>query len=317
MSEIELHRKLLGDSARNQALHAALKRVIKPGESTLVDIGAGTGFISFLAQQLGAKHCTLIEYSDTLALARELARVNKFSGLSFVQAHSGEIEKPPKADVVISETLGNFALEEGLLETLVDARRFLAAGGTLIPCGLRQFVSPVFSNRIQNELDVWPQVGFDLDLSPAREAALNNMYVKTLRPADFGGKPNLAREWDRMNFGAGPDDEQPSSLRRATVSWSDKDCGTKTVYGFALWWQVELIKGVSLSTSPFEPPTHWEQVYLPLLDAVRLRKSDTLELNLVSDTRAETGLRVTWQTSVRRKGKPIQTQQQDITQGRI
>lgn len=315
MSEIELHRKLLGDRARNKALHTALKRVISPGKSTVVDIGAGTGFISFLARQLGAKHCTLIEYSDTLLLARELARVNKIDGLSFVQAHSGEVEKPTKADVVVSETLGNYALEEGLLETLVDARRFLAPGGTLMPCGLQQFIAPVLSSRLLREIDVWPQVGFDLNLGPARETALNNMYVKTLKPSDLGGSAKHVREWDRLSFGAGPDDEQASSLRRATLEWGG--LSAKTVYGFALWWRAELIPGVAISTSPFEAPTHWEQVYLPLLEPLRLQKSDTLELELLSDTRPEAGLQVAWHTTLHRKGKAVHSQQQDIGKGRI
>ena len=51
MSEIELHRKLLGDTVRNDALGAALARVLKPGMS-VADIGAGTGFLSFLARRL-------------------------------------------------------------------------------------------------------------------------------------------------------------------------------------------------------------------------------------------------------------------------
>src|SRR5687768_12642401 len=114
MSEIELHRKLLGDTVRNDALGKALARVLRPGMS-VADIGAGTGFISCLARQLGAASCHLYEYSGALALAQELARRNRITGLTFVHAHSAEVKKPPKADVVVSETLGNFALEEGLL----------------------------------------------------------------------------------------------------------------------------------------------------------------------------------------------------------
>ena len=76
MSEIELHRKLLGDAGRNQAFHAALKQVITPGVTTVADLGAGTGFLSFLARRLGAKHCHLIEYSEALGLAQTLARAN-------------------------------------------------------------------------------------------------------------------------------------------------------------------------------------------------------------------------------------------------
>lgn len=315
MSEIELHRKLLGDAVRNHALHEALKRTIRPG-MTVADIGAGTGFLSFLARALGAKSCTLYEYSGALQLARELARKNRITGLSFVQAHSTEVKRPTKADVVISETLGNFALEEHLLETLVDARRFLKPGGTLIPRGLEQYVAPVVRPRIQSELDVWPRIGHDLDFSPAREVGLNNMYVKTLRPEDLPG-PRAARRWDALQFGPGPDEDQPSSVRSSGVNWQAQALGAGTVYGFALWWELELVPGVSLSTSPYAPPTHWEQVYLPLLEPVTVQANDELVLQLTSDTRLSTGVRLVWETRVRRGGKALSTQRQDSLRGRL
>jgi protein arginine N-methyltransferase 1 len=310
MSEIELHRKLLGDKVRNDALHAALKRVIRPGK-TVADIGAGTGFLSFLARQLGAAHCHLYEYSEALTLARELARRNRITGLTFVQAHSGEVAKPPKADVVISETLGNFALEEGLLETLVDARRFLKPGGTLLPCALRQFVAPVISPRLQEAIDIWAGVGHGLELTAAREIALNNMYVKTLRPEDLRG-PDSARQWDEIDFRP---PGKASSQRSGAARWSGRQLGGRTVYGFALWWEVDLVPGVTLSTSPYAPATHWEQVYLPLLEPVAADSQD-LELSLRSDTRR--GVRLVWETALRRAGgKPQSLQRQDLARGRL
>ncbi len=309
MSEIELHRKLLGDTVRNDALGAALARVIKPG-MTVADIGAGTGFLSFLARRLGATHCHLYEYSGALALAQELARRNRITGLTFVNAHSNEVRKPPKADVVISETLGNFALEEGLLETLVDARRFLKPGGMMLPAALAQFVAPVVRPRLQDGIDVFAGVGHDLDLAPARETALNNMYVRTVERADLPGE-GAVREWDRIDFS--PARKPPSSQRKGLVSWSD--LGGKTVHGFALWWQVELVDGIALSTSPLAPPTHWEQVYLPLLAPVTLATGQELDLALSSSTRE--GVRLVWETRVLAKGKPVSSQRQDLARGRL
>ncbi|MGH6755465.1 MAG: methyltransferase domain-containing protein, partial [Bradyrhizobium sp.] len=131
MSEIELHRKLLGDTARNAAFHDALKALIEPQRSTVLDIGAGTGFLSFLARRLGAKQATLIEYSDALELAEELARRNRIDGLSFIKAHSSEVRRKIAVDIVVTETLGNYALEENFLETAIDARRFLKADGVI------------------------------------------------------------------------------------------------------------------------------------------------------------------------------------------
>lgn len=315
MSEIELHRKLLGDRARNEAFHAALKQAIKPGKTSVVDIGAGTGFLSFMARQLGAKHCTLIEYTDTLDLAMELARKNKISDLSFIKAHSAEIDKPPKADLVISETLGNYALEENLLETLVDARRFLNKSGVVIPGRLRQYVAPVIAPRLQDEIDIWPQVGFDIDLAAARTVSLNNMFVRKLDAADLAGEKS-ARLWDDLDFR--PAAEAPLSKRSCTVKWAAKDLGgANVVHGYALWWECELLPGIVISTSPYAAPTHWDQIYLPLLKAVELQAGDTLELTLGSDTRPQIGVRVSWRTRLLRAGKAVSEQTQDIARGRL
>lgn len=315
MSEIELHRKLLGDAPRNAAFHAALKQVIQPGKSTVADLGAGTGFLSFLARRLGAVHCTLVEYTDTIQLAAQLARANKIDGLSFIQGHSAEIKKPEKVDVVVSETLGNYALEENLLETLNDARRYLKKNGVLIPCGLKQYVAPVLSPRLQGEIDIWPAVGFGVNLDAARTMSLNNMYVRAVQPADVGGSETHAKCWDTLRFAA--DADAAPSLRRESMHWSGKTLGAVTVHGYALWWVAELVPGVSISTSPFAPATHWEQIYLPLLAPITLAAEDTLECTLTSDTRPDVGVRVAWRTRQLRGGKALATQDQDIAKGRI
>lgn len=312
MSEIELHRKLLGDGVRNRALHAALKQLITPGTTTVADLGAGTGFLSFLARQLGARSCDLYEYSGALELARLLARTNGVGALRFVHAHSTEVSNPAPVDLVVAELLGNFALEEHLLETLNDARRFLKPGGTLLPCGLRQYVAPVVSPRLQQEIDVWPQVGYGVDLAAAREVSLNNMYVKAVRVSDLPGM-DWAREWDQIEFRARG--KPPSSRRGRTVSW-ELDAGTPpAVQGFALWWVAELAPGVSLSTAPDSAPTHWEQVYLPLLEPLAPRPGDTLELELRSDTAHDVRLR--WSSCLRRGGKAVGAVRQDSFRGRL
>ncbi len=314
MSEIEYHRKLLGDRVRNAALHEALKRSIKPGETTVLDIGAGTGFLSFLARKLGASQCTLVEYTDMLDVAEAIARANRLDGLALIKGHSSELRGLPKFNLVVSETLGNFALEEGMLETLVDARRFLARGGQILPTRLEQFVAPVVRSRLQDEVDVWRDVGFDVDLTVARSIALNNMYVKTVKSTDLGGTLAHAQTWDEIDFR--PTSRAPSSLREAKMSWNARKLG-KQVHGFALWWECELVPGVSLSTSPLSPLTHWQQIYLPLLEPLALQSADRIELNLISDTRPGVGLDVRWTTIHRRGSRTISRQQQNIAKGRL
>ncbi|WP_028081797.1 methyltransferase domain-containing protein [Solimonas soli] len=315
MSEIELHRKLLGDAARNQAFHAALRTVIAPGRSTVLDIGAGTGFLSFLARRLGARQVTLVEYSDALELAEGLARRNRIDGLSFIKAHSGELRRKLAVDIVVTETLGNYALEENFLETAIDARRFLKADGIVIPGRLRQFVAPVVGDRLQKEIDIWPAVGFDLDLAPARRISLNNMYVRSVEPSDLGGDGSQALLWDDLDVR--PQRPAPASARRRTLQWRGAALAGRRIEGYALWWEAELVEGITISTSPFAAPTHWQQIYLPLLEPLAPQDGDLVELTLGSDTRPEVGVRVSWKTRLLRGDKPIGEQSLDSLRGQL
>jgi protein arginine N-methyltransferase 1 len=199
------------------------------------------------------------------------------------------VSKPVQGDVVVSETLGNFALEEHLIENMEDAKRFLKPGGVLMPLTLTQYVVPVVSDRLQREIDIWGDVGFGVDLRAAREVALHNMYVKTVTPKDLWPGKDAAQVWDRLDFHT-----HEGSQRKGEGEWNaEKDT---TVYGFCLYWECELSPGIVLSTSPWEPATHWEQIYLPLLSSLRVTQGETLRVTLTSDTRHTVGVRVTWQT---------------------
>lgn len=303
---LELQRKLLGDRARNAAFHKALKGAIVPGKSVVLDVGSGTGFLSFLAEKLGAKECWLIESGDVAQLAEVLAVANGMKACRFVHAHSGDVPLP-KADVVVSETLGNYALEEGIVGTMNDAREYLRKGGKLIPSSVRQFACPVTSPRVQKEIDVW-KVGYGIDMGAARRISLQNMYVKTLGKADLldGGK--AAKAWDEVDFTVANDD-----VREGTVEWKAKK--KATVHGIAVWWESLLAPGVKLSTSPLAKPTHWEQIYLPLLEPVACAPGDVLRVTIASDTSPDVRIRLRWTTELLRKGDLLKAQESDTQEG--
>src|SRR5215471_14989066 len=125
---IEFHRRMLGDQVRIAAFRNALDKVIRPGQSTVADLGAGTGILAFLARELGAREVWLYDPGAVLGLAEHVAGRNGIDRLNFVPERSLDVAQPPLVDVVVAEVLGNFAYEEGVLETLRDARRFLASG---------------------------------------------------------------------------------------------------------------------------------------------------------------------------------------------
>jgi type I protein arginine methyltransferase len=304
---IEFHRRMLADRVRHEAFRAALQQTIRVGSSTVADIGAGTGVLAFFARELGAREVWLYDPGAALGLAEVVAARNSIDGLHFVPARSLDVADPPQVDIVVAEVLGNFAYEEDVLETLRDARRFLVPGGTLIPKSIAQWASPVVTNRFELDLRSWRGVGFGLDWSDAERLSRNNMYVFAIEPNDLVG--GAARAWDRLDF-AGPIE----SRRTGTVSF--KLQRPNEVYGFALWWDCLLAPGIVLSTSPYGPRTHWDQIYLPLLEPLTAQSGDEVTLRIESETGGgESGIEVRWTVGHVRRDELLAEQALSIATG--
>ena len=307
---IEYHRTLLADRVRNAAFHEALQRVIVKGQTTVADIGAGTGFLGFLAAKLGAKRVDMYEAADVAVVAHKLLRHNKMSNCRIAEVHSTEVAEPARVDVVVSETLGNYAFEENIVETLGDAReRFLNPGGVVIPRSVEQFVCPVISERYYRELAAWDDVGFGLDFAPAKAMTLNNIYVRLFQPGDLLVDAEAAKSWDKLSFMS-----RNKTARSGEASWQLK--GGTTIYGLALWWSAELVEGVALATGPRDPRTHWEQLYLPVLTPIKIEAGQTLSTRLRSTTSFEQGTNVIWTISVRdASGREVSRQSLNLEKG--
>ena len=285
---IEYHRTLIADQVRIRAFQAALAKVIRKGETVVVDIGTGTGLLAFLAARLGAKKVYAYEMNEIGAVAERLKALNKLRNVELIAGRSTEIIDPPRGDVVVTETLGNFALEEFLVETMNDARtRHVKPGGVLIPSVVDQFAAPVIGPRLHAELTVWDRVGYGLDFEPARVMSLNNVYIRKLQPAELleGGKS--AQRWDRVAF-----NEANRMARKGDPRWTLKR--PATIYGLAIWWTAELAPEIQLSTSPLAEPTHWEQLFFPALEPLKVEAGETLCAEIRSKSSEEGGTDIAW-----------------------
>jgi SAM-dependent methyltransferase len=306
---IEFHRRMLADRVRHDAFRAALERAIRPGVSTVADIGAGTGVLAFFARELGAREVWLYEPGAALELAAAVAARNGIEHLHFVPERSLDVDDPPRVDVVVAEVLGNFAYEENVLETLSDAHRFLAPGGMLIPRAIEQWAAPVTTERFEHDLKSWRNIGFGLDWSDAERLTRNNMYVFAIEPRDLLDVTPAA--WDTLAFTGAID-----SRRGGTVAWTLP--AAAGVQGFALWWDCTLAPGVVLSTSPFGPRTHWDQIYLPVLAPLEAAAGDAIELTITSETGGDaSGIDVRWQVVHRRGALVLSTQSLTIDAGHL
>jgi protein arginine N-methyltransferase 1 len=307
---IEYHRTLIADQVRVAAFHEALSRSIVKGQTTVADIGTGTGLLAFLAAKLGARKVWAYETAEIGAVAERLKALNRMRAVELIPGRSTEIIEPERADVVVTETLGNFALEEFLVETMNDARaRHLKPGGVLIPGRVEQFAAPVTSPRIRDELCAWDRVGYGLDFGPAREMSLNNVYIRTLRPDELMDEGRAAQCWDQIDFR-----EKNRLSRRGTMRWPIER--RLAVHGLAVWWTAELVPGVNLSTSPLGPPTHWEQLFFPALEPIEMAPGQTLVAEIRSRSSEEAGTDMAWSFTVEAPGgKARQRQALSLTKG--
>jgi protein arginine N-methyltransferase 1 len=309
---IEYHRTLIADRVRNQAFHDALARVIRHGETAVADIGAGTGLIGLMAAKLGAREVLMYEAAEVAGVAAATLKTNRAKACHLMPCHSTEMEDPPRVDVVVSETLGNYALEENIIDTMADAqRRHLKDGGVMIPARIRQLAVPVISDRIHRELVVWDDVGFGIDLADARKMSLNNAYVRSFAASELLDAGAAAKVWDTVTLGS-----DARSNRKGEVSWTLETA--QTVYGFAYWWDAELIEGVTLSTAPDAPRTHWEQLYFPLETPMTVAAGESVLVTLRSKSLEEAGTHLAW-TAVQfdRDGASKVRQAMDLDKGWI
>jgi predicted RNA methylase len=133
-AEFEVHRTMICDRVRTEAFRRAIDSVVRPGDIVL-DVGAGSGILSVFAARAGAARVYAVERTSVAVLAQELAAANGVAEI--VQVIHGEVidvELPERVDVIVSEWLGGFGVDEGMLVPVIVARdRWLKPGGVMIP----------------------------------------------------------------------------------------------------------------------------------------------------------------------------------------
>lgn len=162
------HVPMMNDAPRNEAYHAALRAAITP-ESTVFEIGTGSGLLSMMAARLGAKAVITCEAEPVVAAtARDIVadnglanKVRVLSKLSY-DVHPGE-ELPGLADIVVSEVLSSELLAESVLPSIEDARRrLLKPGGRMIPAAGSIMVALAGGEGLGANVHVGTVHGFDL-----------------------------------------------------------------------------------------------------------------------------------------------------------
>lgn len=284
---INYNLSMLTDFARVEAYQTAIKKVVRPGD-VVVDLGTGSGILALLACQAGAKRVYAIESEKVIHIAMQVCRRNRLEDrVVFLNEISFQVELPQRVDVVVTETMGTFGPEEGLVGSIIDARdRFLKPSGALIPRVLELFLVPVeVPGFYEHMIDFWTSDQFGVDFSPMRQLAMNNFHPIKLHPEAFLCDPvSLVR----VNLATAT-----TSEIRSEVSFYTKRRGK--VFGLAGWFAVDLTEGHRLSNAPGSPTSHWGIAFFPLARPVVVERGNRIRTVIASQSN---GAVWTWQANV-------------------
>ena len=268
-AEFEVHRTMIRDRVRTEAFRRAINAVVRPGDIVL-DVGAGSGILSVFAARAGAAGVYAVERTPIAALVEQLAAANGVAEIvRVIHADVVDIELPEQVDVIVSEWLGGFGIDEGMLAPVIAARdRWLKPGGVMIPHTVTAWTALVHDRYLAETIEFLQEDPFSLKLEVLVEKTVNEIIYsgsfRHLAADDRRSEPR--RLWttntDRIPL------EQAQAPHRAEILLPVHDHGTANA--LALWFSAELAPGISLSVGPGDPPTHWGMTTAPLRSPVEL-----------------------------------------------
>ncbi len=278
---LELHERLLRDRIRTEAYRQAIAQTVKPGDVVL-DMGAGTGILSIFAARAGAQHVFAVERTSIADIAKQLINTNGLSErITVIELDIRNVMLPESVDVIVSEWMGSYAIEENLLQPLLVARdRWLKPHGRIVPSGVAIYLAPVWDERLDERIQFWRSRPYGVDLSPCVDRAVNAVMVEfdesesCLAEQSCRARPCRIWDIDAYNF----PEQRAREPFQASVSFEIEE--PNRINCFAAWFTADLTPTVVLTNAPGSAATHWGVARLPLTKRMNVDRGSRVRVEL-------------------------------------
>ncbi|PVU95673.1 hypothetical protein BB559_001248 [Furculomyces boomerangus] len=300
-SHLQHQQNMLQDFVRTSTYRNAITELKEYSieNKTVMDVGSGSGILSYFAVKNGASKVYAIEASTMaskmqiiLDAAKGPLKKNEYLA-DKIQIIKGKIEDItediPKVDTIISEPIGVLLVHERMLESYIYAReKYLKPEGTMAPSLGTICLAPITDGGLwaetMNKARFWQQNDYyGVDLSPLSNEAYHEYFtspvVGCFNPLSIMTDDYSISRYDVDFYKVKLADMQDI---RIPLNWEIKYTGI--IHAVGGWFDCEFglpdhrnheIKPVvdqygkvqtynsipvKLSTSPRSPATHWQQV---------------------------------------------------------
>ena len=238
-------------------------------------MGCGSGVLGLLCLQAGAGHVFAVDDSAMIDVARDsIVRAGQGGRATFIRGKSSRIELPVRVDVVICDHVGYFGFDYGIVGFLEDARkRFLKAGGKLIPSRIRLNVAAVGSQRCEELANGWQAENIPQAFHWLREHAVNIKHAVSLERADVFCAPAVLGDIDLYA-------DHPDFFSWNAELQIERD---GLMHGLGGWFECELADGVWMTNSPLaEEAIQRNQVFLPIDETVQVKAGERVKATIMA-----------------------------------
>ncbi len=293
--DLEFHAFCLTHTgSRLDQFAAAIAARVTPGD-TVVDLGAGSGILSFLACRAGARRVYAIEAGESLEFARLLAAQNGFlDRIEFINKPSTQVVLPEPVNAVVGDIHDTFGLQAHGLAAMMDARdRFLAPGGVLIPSGIHLMAAPVEAPTLyQKTIEIWTSRVHGVDVSPLRSLAVNQPIAARIDRSQLLSEPARLATIDLMRV------TQPHAGGAVVCEVARGG----VLHGVCGCFVTTLADDVQMGNVPGESgTTNFAQAFFPIDSPVAVRAGDRVTIRLETHDAAA----ARWQVDVMRSTESI------------
>lgn len=278
-SNFYIHEEMLKDKVRTGAYQKAIldnKEAFK--DKIVLDVGSGTGILSFFAAQAGAKHVYGIEFADIADYSIDIIKKNKMQDkITIIKSKVEEAELPvEKVDIILSEWMGYFLLYESMLDCVLFARdKWLKKDGIMFPDRAQMFLAGVEDKNYKyRKINSWSNI-YGFNMNCIKEAAIAEPLIDNCTEDYIISSTCKIFDIDLYNIKI----EELDFMSGYEIQFNSDECFN----GLVSWFNVSFNKvpnKVVLPTGPYEEPTHWKQVVFYIEDDIYVKNGEKLNGNI-------------------------------------